>query len=47
MVARDRGIREQQSMRVSTSMVTVEINLALWRMIFCAAMQTGQRLVVY
>jgi hypothetical protein len=27
--------------------VTVEINLALWGMILCAAMQIGQRFVVY
>jgi hypothetical protein len=27
--------------------VTIEINLALWGMILCAAMQTGQRFVVY
>jgi len=27
--------------------VTVEINLALWGMILCAAMQTGQRFAVY
>jgi hypothetical protein len=27
--------------------VTVEINLALWGMILCAAIQTGQRFVVY
>jgi hypothetical protein len=27
--------------------VTVEINLALWGMILCAAMQTGQRFTVY
>jgi hypothetical protein len=27
--------------------VTIEINLALWGMILCTAMQTGQRFVVY
>jgi hypothetical protein len=27
--------------------VTVEINLALWGTILCAAMQTGQRFLVY
>jgi len=27
--------------------VTIEINLALWGMVLCAAIQAGQRFVVY
>jgi hypothetical protein len=40
---------EDTALDVGTSQmrVTVEINLALWGMIFCAAMQIGQRFAVY
>ena len=39
--------RPRLDVGASQMRVTIEINLALWGMILCAAIQTGQRFAVY